>query len=38
MARREEREVGREFGETYRRYAARTPAFIPRLTALRTSP
>jgi protein-S-isoprenylcysteine O-methyltransferase Ste14 len=38
MARREEREVEREFGETYRRYAARTPAFIPRLTALRTSP
>jgi protein-S-isoprenylcysteine O-methyltransferase Ste14 len=30
LARREEREVEREFGEAYRRYAARTPAFIPR--------
>lgn len=37
LARREEREVGREFGETYRRYAARTPAFAPRFTTLRTS-
>ena len=30
LARREEREVEAEFGETYARYAARTPAFIPR--------
>lgn len=31
LARREEREVEREYGEAYRRYAARTPAFIPRV-------
>jgi len=31
LARREEREVEAEFGETYRRYAAGTPGFIPRL-------
>ena len=30
LARREEREVGAEFSETYARYAATTPAFIPR--------
>jgi protein-S-isoprenylcysteine O-methyltransferase Ste14 len=30
LARREEREVSREFGEPYARYAAHTPAFIPR--------
>jgi protein-S-isoprenylcysteine O-methyltransferase Ste14 len=30
LARREEREVRAEFGETYDRYAATTPAFIPR--------
>jgi protein-S-isoprenylcysteine O-methyltransferase Ste14 len=30
LARREEREVHAEFGETYTRYAAATPAFIPR--------
>lgn len=30
LARREERDVAAEFGEAYRRYAARTPAFIPR--------
>ena len=29
LARAEEREVEREFGEEYRRYAARTPAFFP---------
>ena len=29
LARREEQEVEREFGAEYRRYAARTPAFIP---------
>jgi protein-S-isoprenylcysteine O-methyltransferase Ste14 len=31
LAHREEREVLREFGETYARYAAHTPAFFPRL-------
>jgi len=31
LARREEREVLKEFGETYARYAANTPAFFPRL-------
>jgi protein-S-isoprenylcysteine O-methyltransferase Ste14 len=31
LARREEREVRAEFGEVYARYAARAPAFIPRL-------
>jgi protein-S-isoprenylcysteine O-methyltransferase Ste14 len=31
LARREEREVAAEFGQEYERYAARTPAFIPRL-------
>jgi protein-S-isoprenylcysteine O-methyltransferase Ste14 len=31
LARREEREVQAEFGETYAHYAAATPAFIPRL-------
>lgn len=31
LARREEREVLAEFGETYRRYMASTPAFLPRL-------
>jgi protein-S-isoprenylcysteine O-methyltransferase Ste14 len=31
LARREEREVRVEFGETYARYAADTPAFFPRL-------
>jgi len=30
LARREERDVAAEFGAAYRRYAARTPAFIPR--------
>jgi protein-S-isoprenylcysteine O-methyltransferase Ste14 len=30
LARREEAEVLAEFGATYRRYMARTPAFIPR--------
>jgi protein-S-isoprenylcysteine O-methyltransferase Ste14 len=37
LARREEREVEAEFGEVYRRYAARTPAFFPRLGARRAS-
>ena len=37
LARREEREVLAEFGETYRRYMIATPAFFPRLgTMLRT--
>ncbi len=31
LARREEREVRAELGETYARYAATTPVFIPRL-------
>ena len=31
LARREEREVQAEFGETYARYAGTTPAFIPRV-------
>lgn len=31
LARREEREVEAEFGAAYRRYAARTPAFFPRV-------
>jgi protein-S-isoprenylcysteine O-methyltransferase Ste14 len=31
LARREEREVLAEFGETYRRYMITTPAFFPRL-------
>ena len=30
LARREEREVLSEFGDEYRRYANRTPAFLPR--------
>ena len=30
LARREEREVLEEFGERYARYAAATPAFVPR--------
>jgi protein-S-isoprenylcysteine O-methyltransferase Ste14 len=32
LARREEREVLAEFGDVYARYAARTPAFFPRLS------
>jgi len=31
LARREEKEVLAEFGEAYARYAAKTPAFVPRL-------
>lgn len=38
LARREEQEVGREFGEAYARYRARTPAFIPHLAIPRASP
>ena len=34
LARREERDVTAEFGDAYRRYAARTPAFIPRWNRL----
>ena len=33
LARREEREVTAEFGDAYRRYAERTPGFVPRLFA-----
>jgi methanethiol S-methyltransferase len=35
LARREERDALAGFGEEYRRYMARTPAFIPRLEKLR---
>ena len=35
LARREEQEVEREFGATYTRYAAHTPAFIPRFDVKR---
>lgn len=38
LARREEREVEVEFGAEYRRYAARTPAFIPRFDMKRALP
>jgi protein-S-isoprenylcysteine O-methyltransferase Ste14 len=31
LAHREEREVAAEFGAAYARYAAETPAFVPRL-------
>jgi protein-S-isoprenylcysteine O-methyltransferase Ste14 len=31
LAHREEREVAQEFGQPYTEYAARTPAFVPRL-------
>jgi protein-S-isoprenylcysteine O-methyltransferase Ste14 len=34
LAHREEREVLKEFGETYARYAANTPAFFPRLNRI----
>ncbi len=37
LARREEREVAAEFGEAYRRYAVRTPAFFPRFAPLETN-
>jgi protein-S-isoprenylcysteine O-methyltransferase Ste14 len=36
LARQEEREVLRQFGDEYRRYMARVPAFIPKLSALRS--
>jgi methanethiol S-methyltransferase len=35
LAKREERDVTAEFGEAYLRYAARTPAFFPRLGSTR---
>jgi protein-S-isoprenylcysteine O-methyltransferase Ste14 len=38
LARREEREVEREFGEVYARYRARTPAFIPHFDIKRALP
>jgi protein-S-isoprenylcysteine O-methyltransferase Ste14 len=38
LARREEREVEAEFGAEYRRYAARTPEFIPRFGMKRALP
>jgi len=34
LARQEEREVRAEFGDVYDRYAAKTPAWIPRLSDL----
>jgi protein-S-isoprenylcysteine O-methyltransferase Ste14 len=34
LARKEERDVLREFGDEYRDYMARVPMFIPRLSAL----
>ncbi len=37
LARREEREVAVEFGAAYRRYAARVPAFFPRMGAKLTA-
>ncbi|MDO8703680.1 MAG: isoprenylcysteine carboxylmethyltransferase family protein [Sulfuricaulis sp.] len=37
LARREEREVGVEFGEAYARYAARVPAFFPRRSPWRAA-
>ena len=37
LALREEKSVEQEFGETYRRYRAATPAFIPRLTLSRST-
>ena len=36
LARREERDVAADFGEAYARYAARTPAFFPRLGVVPT--
>lgn len=36
LARREEAEVGRAFGELYARYVEATPAFVPRLRLTRT--
>lgn len=38
LARREEAEIGQDFGEVYTRYAAVTPAFVPRLEQLWTRP
>lgn len=38
LARREEAEVGKSFGEAYTRYAAVTPAFVPRLEQLWAGP
>ena len=37
LARSEEREAEARFGEQYRRYAARTPAFIPRFASRQSS-
>ena len=38
LARREEREVLSEFGDEYSRYAARTPAFLPRARRMMDKP
>ena len=38
LARREEREVLSEFGDEYRRYAERTPAFLPRAGRMMDKP
>lgn len=37
LAHREEQEVRAEFGDAYARYAAQTPAFVPRLGALKST-
>lgn len=34
----EERDTGKQLGNDYRRYAARTPRFIPALSGARASP
>ena len=38
LAKHEEREVAAEFGETYERYRAITPAFFPKLGDSSTKP
>lgn len=38
LAKIEQREAEKRFGEAYHRYAARTPAFLPRFKRLRAEP